>query len=101
MAKLKKNFKGGLDSLIESSLGITKEDIERNRMEQEQQATATAGVTTVVDTKEIEYLKYKIADLKSELYLWRSGKLTVESFAESLKNHGLAYNDKTNEIYEI
>ena len=101
MAKLKKNFKGGLDSLIETSLGITKEDIERNRMEQEQQATATAGVTTVVDTKEIEYLKYKIADLKSELYLWRSGKLTVESFAESLKNHGLAYNDKTNEIYEI
>ena len=101
MAKLKKNFKGGLDSLIESSLGITKEDIERNRMEQEQKATESDGVTTVVDTKEIEYLKYKIADLKSELYLWRSGKLTVETFAESLKNHGLAYNDKTNEIEEL
>lgn len=101
MAKLKKNFKGGLDSLIESSLGITKEDIERNRMEQEHKATESDGVTTVVDTKEIEYLKYKIADLKSELYLWRSGKLTVETFAESLKNHGLAYNDKTNEIEEL
>ncbi|MBR4215659.1 MAG: hypothetical protein IKR94_10105 [Bacteroidales bacterium] len=101
MAKLKKNFKGGLDSLIESSLGITKEDIERNRMEQEQKPTEPEGVTTVVDTKEIEYLKYKIADLKSELYLWRSGKLTVETFAESLKNHGLVYNDKTNEIEEL
>lgn len=101
MAKLKKNFKGGLDSLIESSLGITKEDIERSRMEREEQQNAQQqGVNVVVDTKEIEYLKYKIADLKSELYLWRTGKITPETFVETLKNHGLAYNSKTNEIEE-
>ncbi|MBR4215353.1 MAG: hypothetical protein IKR94_08540 [Bacteroidales bacterium] len=43
MAKLKKNFKGGLDSLIESSLGITKEDVEKSRMEREQQKNAEAN----------------------------------------------------------
>ena len=103
MAKLKKNFKGGLDSLIESSLGITKEDVERSRIEKEEaKAAAEPGeATVVVDTKEIEYLKSKIADLKSELFLWRTGKINPESFAETLKNHGLAYNDKTNEITEL
>lgn len=103
MAKLKKNFKGGLDSLIESSLGITKEDVERSRMEKEEAKAATESgkATVVVDTKEIEYLKSKIADLKSELYLWRTGKINPESFADTLKNHGLAYNDKTNEITEL
>ncbi len=103
MAKLKKNFKGGLDSLIESSLGITKEDVERSRMEKEgaKAATESGEATVVVDTKEIEYLKSKIADLKSELYLWRTGKINPESFADTLKNHGLAYNDKTNEITEL
>ena len=103
MAKLKKNFKGGLDSLIESSLGITKEDVERSRMEKEEaKASRESGeATVVVDTKEIEYLKSKIADLKSELYLWRTGKINPESFADTLKNHGLAYNDKTNEITEL
>lgn len=104
MAKLKKNFKGGLDSLIESSLGITKEDVEKSRMEREQQknaeTNAAEGVVTVVDTKEIEYLKNKIADLKSELYLWRTGIITVESFNETLKKYGLVYNDKTNEFEE-
>lgn len=102
MAKLKKNFKGGLDSLIESSLGITKEDVERSRMEREQQENTTneTATVTVVDTKEIEYLKYKIADLKSELFLWRTGKITVETFAETLKNHGLVYDETTNEIIE-
>ncbi|MBR4215352.1 MAG: hypothetical protein IKR94_08535 [Bacteroidales bacterium] len=54
----------------------------------------------MVDTKEIEYLKNKIADLKSELYLWRTGIITVESFNETLKKHGLVYNDKTNEFEE-
>ncbi len=103
MAKLKKNFKGGLDSLIESSLGITKEDVERSRIETEEAKAATESgeATVVVDTKEIEYLKSKIADLKSELFLWRTGKINPESFAETLKNHGLAYNDKTNEITEL
>ena len=103
MAKLKKNFKGGLDSLIESSLGITKEDVERSRMEKEEAKASTESgeATAVVDTKEIEYLKSKIADLKSELYLWRTGKINPESFADTLKNHGLAYNDKTNEITEL
>ena len=102
MAKLKKNFKGGLDSLIESSLGITKEDVERSRIEreQEQQSTSENAPVTVVDTKEIEYLKNKIADLKSELYLWRTGVINPESFIETLKNHGLVYDDKTNEIIE-
>ncbi len=103
MAKLKKNFKGGLDSLIESSLGITKEDVERSRMEKEEAKASTESgeATVVVDTKEIEYLKSKIADLKSELYLWRTGKINPESFADTLKNHGLVYNDKTNEITEL
>lgn len=103
MVKLKKNFKGGLDSLIESSLGITKEDVERSRMEKEEAKASTESgeATVVVDTKEIEYLKSKIADLKSELYLWRTGKINPESFADTLKNHGIAYNDKTNEITEL
>ncbi|MCQ2973182.1 MAG: hypothetical protein MJ211_00035 [Bacteroidales bacterium] len=96
MAKNKKNFKGGLDNLIETSLGITKEDIVRQRAEKDDNSDNNSN--SLVDSKEIEYLKNKIADLKSELFLWRTGKINPESFIESLKNYGLIYNQESNEI---
>ena len=53
------------------------------------------------DSEKNVYLKNMIADLRKELFLWRNGKLNVQSFNVSLHNHGLKYNSETNEIEEI
>ncbi len=87
MAK-KKSFKTGLSNVIEESLNIL--------------SSAQA------DPEEIEQLKQKIAQLEQriallekELYLWRTGKLTLDKFNQSLKQHGLKFNPATNTIERI
>ncbi|MCQ2252302.1 MAG: hypothetical protein MJZ61_02500 [Bacteroidales bacterium] len=47
------------------------------------------------------YLMAIISDLKRELALWRTGKITVQSFNSTLQSHGLRYNQTTNELEEI
>lgn len=142
----KKNFKGGLDSLIENSLGMKKkgkrgemkgnpadlikpeqtentavanvepqnEELQNN--EPESQTTEptppsepdntnnVASVDTApeeTDTETVSYLKNMIANLRQELFLWRNGKINVQSFNATLHTHGLKYNPSNNEIEEI
>ncbi len=78
MAK-KKSFKQGLDNIIQESINLFKDD-------------------PVVDNEQIKQLENKIKLLERELYLWRTGKLTVEKFEKSLQDHGLRYNPETNQI---
>ena len=79
----KKNFKQGLDNIIQESINLFKED------------------ASDIDPKEVEMLKNRIRQLEKELYLWRTGKLTLENFHESLAKHGLKYNPETNQIEKI
>ena len=53
------------------------------------------------DDAKIAYLKYVIADLRHELFLWRNGTINVQSFNATLHTHGLKYNPENNEIEEF
>lgn len=81
----KKNFKGGFDSLF-SNTGIEKSSDDEK----------TDSVEMNDDSK--RWFVIKINRLQKELQLWRTGKLNVEIFNESLKENGLSYNEDTNEI---
>ncbi len=71
----------------------------------------TVEVKTVIKTPTIEveandseknvFLKNMVADLRKELYLWRNGKINVQSFNATLHSHGLKYNPDNNEIEEF
>jgi len=143
----KKNFKGGLDSLIENSLGMKKKgkrgemkgnpaDLikpeqtentavanveEQNQTlpntELENQTSEPAAPTNINndssnvatvdtnptenDTETVSYLKNVITNLRQELFLWRNGKINVQTFNATLHTHGLKYNPTNNEIEEI
>lgn len=81
----KKNFKGGLDSLF-SSTGIEKNNAESKIEDAE------------ISEEMKNWIVIKMNRLLKELHLWRTGKLNVEKFNESLKENGLSYNKDTNEI---
>lgn len=81
MAK-KKSFKQGLDNIIQESINLFKNEDNPN-------------------TEQIKQLKNRIDLLERELFLWRTGKLTIEKFNESLKEHGLKYNKDTNQIEKL
>ncbi len=53
------------------------------------------------DSEKNTYLKNMIADLRKELFLWRNGKINVQSFNATLHSHGLKYNSENNEIEEF
>ncbi len=75
----KKSFKQGLDNIIQESINLFNSD-------------------EPVDNEELAKLRNRIALLEKELFLWRTGKLTVEKFHQSLSEHGLKYNPDTNRI---
>jgi hypothetical protein len=136
----KKTFKGGLDSLIENSLGIKKlkgkkaefkgnpvdlddEKKEDQEIEKETKKESPKLVTKKEekpseevaqevsaphsleadenDTETTAYLKSLIQDMRHELYLWRNGKLNVQTFNNSLHLNNLKYNPENNEIEEF
>jgi len=73
---MKKNFKGGLGSLIKETVKNREDDETNDKQEP--------------DT--IESLQSRIALLNRELHLWRIGKLTPEKFDDSMAKHGMKYN---------
>jgi len=86
----KKTFKSGLDSLL-SATGMEKDD----------QRTETENIKPAeLSPEEKHWLHLKIERIQKELKHWRTGSLTPETFAESLKQQGLTYNSETNEIEE-
>jgi hypothetical protein len=78
----RKSFKGGLGSLIQDSR------IEQQREKEKEE---------VQDDK----LLFKYNELNEELHLWRTGKLTIEIFTQSLKENNLKYDKKNNSFSKI
>ncbi len=79
----KKSFKGGLGSLIQDSR------INSQKEEEE------------FDQEKNEKLLFKINELMDELHLWRTGKLTLEIFEQSLKENNLRYDVEHNSFVKI
>ena len=92
----KKNFKKGLNSLIESSL----DDInELNNNKSEDKNSGKINIEDISDEK-VKWLYIKMNRLEKELKLWRTGDLTVKIFRQTLQNKGLKYNPETNYFEE-
>lgn len=80
----RKSFKSGLGSLIKNS------NIE---LEGSTESKSEGG--------DVEKLEFKISQLQEELKLWRTGKLTVDTFKKTLKENNLKYDDEKNEFSKI
>ncbi|NPA45298.1 MAG: hypothetical protein GXO49_07180 [Chlorobi bacterium] len=91
----KKSFKGGLDNLL-ASAGIRKKAEESKKVTPVKKEIKTSELSE----DEKHWLLIKIDNLNKELALWRTGKLTVAEFQESIKKFGLSYNAGTNEFIE-
>lgn len=92
----KKSFKGGLDSLLSGSLP---DDKSEDRTENPNNKAAENNPKEEPKEKEEHWLKIKNERLLKELHLWRTGRLDVKSFHESLKTKGLKYDSEKNIIY--
>ncbi len=79
----KKSFKGGLGSLIQDS---------RINSQKENES---------IDNEQNEKLLFKINELMEELHLWRTGKLNIEIFKQSLKENHLKYDAEKNEFVKL
>lgn len=88
----KKNFKKGLNSLFqENSENINKLNEEKEKI------SSDIDIENISDEK-LKWLLIKIQRYEKELKLWRTGKLNIEKFNESLKDFNLEYDPETNEI---
>ena len=83
----KKSFKGGLDSLLSNSKNIPKKRVFKS------------NENKPLSDDEKHWLQVKNDRLLKELHLWRTGRLNIESFKESLDAKGLRYNSEKNVIY--
>ncbi len=86
----KKNFKGGLDSLLSGSL-------DKNKTSDKDEPKTKKEVKLTEEDK--HFLQEKNDRLLKELHLWRTGRLDIKSFHESLKTKGLKYDAEKNIIY--
>ena len=91
----KKSFKSGLDNLL-ASAGIKKKNVSEEVSVEKQQKVKKKEISE----DEKYWLQIKTERLEEELFLWRTGKLSVNEFNESLKKHGLKYTSDTNKIVE-
>lgn len=123
----KKKFKGGLDSLLQNtlhqennplaktvSIGLKSRPKTEHQKELEaktnidekaaanHQKNKEEKVPEVIEKKQdnqsAEQLKMQLELYKQELFLWRTGKLNLEIFQESLKKRGLKFNASDNQI---
>ena len=91
----KKDFRGGLNSLINDSI----DDINQvtGNKQDEKKETDKINIEDISDEK-VKWLFIKMSRLEKELELWRTGKLSVKTFRQTLKEKGLRYNSKTNDF---
>jgi len=87
----KKTFRNGLSSLIRD----TRKETETNEPVQQ-----TAHLIEEYE-KDIEHLQAMLDLQQKELFKWRTGKLTLQQFEDSLKKHQLRYNSELNQIEKI
>lgn len=97
----KKDFKKGLNNLIEENIDDINEMFSTKKEEPEidKKIAEQIDIENVTDDK-LKWMLIKISRLEKELNLWRTGRLTLENFKESLKKSGLRY-DKNNNEYKI
>ncbi len=91
----KKSFKGGLDNLL-ASAGLKKKD----EQAEESAENLSVNIKDEIPEDKKHWMLIKNENLEKELALWRTGRLSVSEFQESLKEHGLVYHSGTNEIVE-
>ncbi len=92
----KKSFKSGLDNLL-ASAGIKKKIVPKEDTVVEDRQNKGEKNNK---EKNKYWLLIKTERLEEELFLWRTGKLSVDEFNDSLKKHGLKYKSETNQIVE-
>ncbi len=94
----KKNFKKGLNLLIEENI----DDINEVTSKKVDDANLIdkIDIENITD-KKLKWMLIKIQRLEKELLLWRTGKLNIDNFMKSLKEHGLEYDKKNNKFKEI
>ncbi len=97
----KKNFKKGLNILIEENIDDINEmfSTKKKDVEIDKKIVEQIDIEDITDEK-LKWMLIKISRLEKELSLWRSGRLTLENFKESLKKSGLRY-DKNNNVFKI
>jgi hypothetical protein len=92
----KKSFMSGLDNLL-SSAGFKKK-IEEPEVEKPIVVQPEDKKDLPEDEK--HWLLIKMNRLNEELLLWRTGKLNVNEFQDSLKQFGLKFDPDLNQIIE-
>jgi hypothetical protein len=91
----KKSFMSGLDNLL-SSAGFKKKTEEP---EVEKPVDLTNEKTELPEDEK-HWLLLKMNRINEELLLWRTGKLNVDDFQNSLKKFGLKFDPDMNQIVE-
>jgi hypothetical protein len=89
----KKSFKGGLGSLLNDTVNQPEQQKENEKVEVVEDTAALQS--------SILLLQIKLKRQNDELRLWRTGKLTVEKFEISLREHNLRFNRINNSIEKI
>jgi len=87
----KKDFKSGLDALLQST-------IEKRNQENKKKVKEAIAEPRVQNNGKVLKLEKQLELLQKELFYWRTGKLTLENFEESLAKKGLKYDAETNTI---
>lgn len=87
----KKTFKKGLGSLIQDTRKSIEQDAQQDNEDNQHKNTEDKDSYTI-------RLMNQVGRLADELHLWRTGQLTVDGFKNSLAEHGLKYNEKSNKI---
>lgn len=92
----KKNFKSGLDNLFKEN----QEEINQvtPKKEPEKQNISTDIDLEDISDEKLKWLLIKIQRYEKELKLWRTGKLTLKSFKQSLEDNNLIFDEDTNKI---
>jgi len=95
----KKNFKKGLDNLIEENIDDINEmfSTKKEQTEIDNNVVEQIDIENITDEK-LKWMLIKISRLEKELRLWRTGRLTLDNFKESLKKSGLRYDKNNNEF---
>lgn len=100
----KKNFKGGLDSLLSNSQidsdipkpPVVEENVENNL----ENSDIDSNTVSITDEERAWYI-YKIELLNTELKMWRTGQLTQPKFYKSLEEKKMTYNPEDNLFYNL
>ena len=92
----KKNFKGGLDGLLSSSVEKPVQPIVVENSQITENSETSEEVVIIPES--IGILSERINLMKTELLFWRTGELTPEKFHESLEKNGLYFSENENKI---